>query len=68
VQHESANDLLARYFGGAYYHSWNALKQLRCPLPDVCIIDDDRFFETPPMAGPLPDDVHKPNRTRKRAK
>lgn len=33
---------------------------------DPRLIDDGRFFETPPMAGPLPDDVHKPNRTRKR--
>jgi len=33
---------------------------------DPRLIDDGDFFETPPMAGPLPDDVPKPNRTRKR--
>jgi arylsulfatase A-like enzyme len=33
---------------------------------DPRLIDDGRFFETPPMAGPLPDDVPKPNRRRKK--
>jgi arylsulfatase A-like enzyme len=33
---------------------------------DPRLIEDGRFFETPPMAGPLPDDVPKPNRTRQR--
>ena len=31
---------------------------------DPRLIDDGKFFETPPMAGPLPDDVRKPNRKR----
>jgi arylsulfatase A-like enzyme len=30
---------------------------------DPRLIDDGKFFETPPMAGPLPSDVPKPNRT-----
>jgi N-sulfoglucosamine sulfohydrolase len=29
---------------------------------DPRLIDDGRFFETPPMAGPLPEDVNRPNR------
>jgi N-sulfoglucosamine sulfohydrolase len=33
---------------------------------DPRLIDDGRFFETPPLAGPLPDDVAKPNRRRKK--
>lgn len=33
---------------------------------DPRLIDDGRFFETPPMAGPLPDDVPKPNRRRRK--
>jgi arylsulfatase A-like enzyme len=32
---------------------------------DPRLIDDGKFFETPPMAGPLPDDVPKPNRSLK---
>jgi arylsulfatase A-like enzyme len=32
---------------------------------DPRLVDDGKFFETPPMAGPLPDDVPKPNRQRK---
>lgn len=40
----------------------NELKRTRDPR----LIDDGRFFETPPMAGPLPDDVAKPNRRRKK--
>lgn len=31
---------------------------------DPRLVDDGRFFETPPMAGPLPNDVPKPNRKR----
>jgi N-sulfoglucosamine sulfohydrolase len=30
---------------------------------DPRLVDDGRFFETPPMAGPLPDDVPHPKRT-----
>ena len=33
---------------------------------DPRLIDDGRFFETPPMAGPLPDDVAKPNRRKRK--
>lgn len=33
---------------------------------DPRLIDGGKFFETPPMAGPLPDDVPKPNRQRKK--
>lgn len=33
---------------------------------DPRLIEDGKFFETPPMAGPLPDDVPKPNRQRAR--
>jgi hypothetical protein len=33
---------------------------------DPRLVDDGRFFETSPMAGPLPDDVPKPNRRRKK--
>lgn len=47
------------------------LEQLRTRLLDELIrsgdprlINDGEFFETPPMAGPLPDDVPKPNRRR----
>ena len=40
----------------------NALKRTGDPR----LIDDGSFFETPPMAGPLPDDVPKPNRRRKK--
>ncbi|MEX2185779.1 MAG: sulfatase-like hydrolase/transferase, partial [Pirellulales bacterium] len=29
---------------------------------DPRLVDDGKFFETPPMAGPLPDDVNKPRR------
>lgn len=29
---------------------------------DPRLVDDGKFFETPPMAGPLPDDVIKPRR------
>ncbi len=29
---------------------------------DPRLIDDGKFFETPPLAGPLPDDVNKPRR------
>lgn len=33
---------------------------------DPRVVDDGRYFETPPLAGPLPDDVgNKPNRQRK---
>jgi hypothetical protein len=32
---------------------------------DPRLVDDGKFFETPPMAGPLPDDVPKPNRQRR---
>lgn len=31
---------------------------------DPRVQDEGRFFETPPLAGPLPDDVGKPNRSR----
>ena len=31
---------------------------------DPRLIDGGRFFETPPMAGPLPDDVPHPKRKR----
>ena len=31
---------------------------------DPRLIDDGKFFESPPMAGQLPDDVPKPNRKR----
>lgn len=31
---------------------------------DPRLIDDGRHFETPPLAGPLPDDVPHPDRTR----
>ncbi|HUG89800.1 MAG TPA: sulfatase [Planctomycetaceae bacterium] len=33
---------------------------------DPRLVDDGKFFETPPLAGPLPDDVNRPNRTRPR--
>jgi len=33
---------------------------------DPRLIDDGRFFETPPMAGPLPADAARPNQPRKR--
>ncbi|MBM3998030.1 MAG: sulfatase [Planctomycetes bacterium] len=33
---------------------------------DPRVVDDGRYFETPPLAGPLPDDVAKPNRGRNR--
>ncbi len=33
---------------------------------DPRVQDDGRFFETPPMAGPLPDDSRRPNRGRGR--
>lgn len=33
---------------------------------DPRIIDDGRFFETPPIAGPLPKDTSQPNRKRGR--
>lgn len=33
---------------------------------DPRVIDDGKYFETPPLAGPLPDDVRKPNRQRKK--
>lgn len=33
---------------------------------DPRMIDDGKFFETAPMAGPLPDDVPKPNRGKKK--
>ena len=32
---------------------------------DPRLIDDGKYFETPPLAGPLPDDAPKPNRQRK---
>lgn len=32
---------------------------------DPRLVDDGKFFETPPMAGPLPNDVPKPNRNRR---
>lgn len=32
---------------------------------DPRVQDQGRFFETPPMAGPLPDDVPKPNRRKR---
>lgn len=32
---------------------------------DPRLVDDGKFFETPPLAGPLPDDVSKPNRQRR---
>ncbi len=47
----------------------NLRKQLLDELTrtgDPRLINDGEFFETPPMAGPLPDDVHKPNRQRRR--
>lgn len=31
---------------------------------DPRLVDDGKFFETPPLAGPLPDDVPRPKRTR----
>jgi arylsulfatase A-like enzyme len=31
---------------------------------DPRLMDDGKFFETPPLAGPLPNDVSKPNRKR----
>ncbi len=31
---------------------------------DPRLVDDGKFFETPPMAGPLPNDVSKPKRSR----
>lgn len=31
---------------------------------DPRLVDDGRYFETPPLAGPLPEDVSKPNRKR----
>jgi arylsulfatase A-like enzyme len=33
---------------------------------DPRLIDDGKYFETPPLAGPLPDDVPQPNRQRRR--
>ena len=33
---------------------------------DPRLVNDGEFFETPPLAGPLPDDVNRPNRTRRR--
>jgi arylsulfatase A-like enzyme len=33
---------------------------------DPRLIDDGRFYETPPVAGPLPNDVPRPNRRRKK--
>ncbi len=33
---------------------------------DPRVRDDGRFFETPPLAGPLPGDVNRPNRARRR--
>jgi hypothetical protein len=33
---------------------------------DPRMVDDGKFFETPPMAGPLPKDVSHPNRKRGR--
>ena len=33
---------------------------------DPRLIEDGKFFETPPMAGPLPDGVPMPNRQRVR--
>ncbi len=33
---------------------------------DPRLIDDGKFFESPPLAGPLPDDVPRRNRQRKR--
>ena len=48
------------------------LTDLRKRLMDVLInsgdprvVNDGEFFETPPMAGPLPGDVPHPNRTKK---
>lgn len=35
---------------------------------DPRLIDDGKFFETPPMAGPLPNDVAKPKRAKKGTK
>lgn len=32
---------------------------------DPRLVEDGKFFETPPLAGPLPDDVPKPNRQRR---
>jgi arylsulfatase A-like enzyme len=32
---------------------------------DPRLVDDGKFFETPPLAGPLPDDVSKPNRKKR---
>ena len=34
---------------------------------DPRLVDDGRFFETPPLAGPLPADVPHPDRTRQAA-
>ena len=31
---------------------------------DPRLVDDGRYFETPPLAGPLPDDVPKPKRAK----
>jgi len=31
---------------------------------DPRLVNDGEFFETPPLAGPLPDDVHRPRRKR----
>jgi arylsulfatase A-like enzyme len=33
---------------------------------DPRLVDGGKFFETPPLAGPLPDDVPKPNRKRRK--
>jgi arylsulfatase A-like enzyme len=32
---------------------------------DPRLVDEGKFFETPPLAGPLPDDVAKPNRKKR---
>ena len=34
---------------------------------DPRLVNDGEYFETPPLAGPLPDDVNKPDRTRRRS-
>jgi hypothetical protein len=31
---------------------------------DPRLVDDGRYFETPPLAGPLPKDVPQPKRKR----
>ncbi|MEZ6041071.1 MAG: sulfatase [Planctomycetaceae bacterium] len=44
----------------------NQLMEVLTSTRDPRTIDDGAFFETPPMAGELPDDVPHPNRKRKK--